>query len=257
MSSTRSRRGTRALKRTLGALAGWTLTAATLPFTGFAQTVQLDNDKIFGLARFEVLELAPGPDQRPLQWDFSAWVGKSYTRIWFKSDGNVASNQRVGEIELQALYSRLVSPFWELQAGVRTDVAYSPDDTRTRALLVLGLQGMAPYRFELEPALFVSTDGDVSASLVAAYDVFLTQRLLLQPRLETTAAIQESADWSVGSGLNSVVLGARLRYEIRREFAPYVGLNWTRLAGGTADFARMDGEDPSTLSFVVGVRVWR
>ena len=147
-----------------------------------------------------------------------------------------------GEVEGQALYSRLITSYFEAQAGVRVDTEFGDGDLRARPHLVVGLEGLAPYFFEVEPALFVSTKGDVSARFTGSYDLLLTQRLLAQPRLETNVAVQRVEDWSVGAGLNDIELGLRLRYEIRREIAPYVGVNWTTRYGEAADFARAEDE---------------
>lgn len=219
--------------------------------------MELENEKVYSFVLFDILEAAPILEGGPLAWDMIGSIGKEYNRFWIKSDGDLSTSQRAGEMEFQALYSRLIAPYWEIQAGVRFDVGYAGDETNTRGQLVVGLEGLAPYWFELEPAVFISDQGDVSASLTGTYDLFVTQRLILQPRLDVTVALQEVEPWGVGSGLNSVGLGARLRYEIRREFAPYVGISWTRLTGGTADLARLEGEDANTLSLVVGVRLWR
>ena len=219
--------------------------------------LELENEKVYSFVLFDILEAAPTLEGGPVQWDMIGSIGKQYNRFWIKSDGNLSTSQRTGEMEFQALYSRLIAPFWEAQAGVRFDVGYAGGETKTRAQLVVGLEGLAPYWFELEPAAFISQDGDISASLTGSYDLLVTQRLILQPRLDVAVALQEVEQWGVGAGLNSFGLGMRLRYEIRREFAPYVGLSWTRLTGGTADLARLEGEGTNTLSLVVGVRLWR
>lgn len=221
------------------------------------QLLELENDKVYGFALFDILEIAPGLEGRPARWDMIGSIGKEYNRFWIKSEGDLSTSTRTGELEFQALYSRLIAPFWEAQVGVRLDVGYEGGETRTRGQFVLGLEGLAPYWFELEPAVFVSQDGDISAALLGSYDLFVTQRMILQPRVEANVAVQDVEEWGISSGLNSVGLGARLRYEIRREFAPYVGLNWTRLTGGTADLARVAEEDFNTLGFVAGFRVWR
>ena len=156
------------------------------------------------------------------------------------------------EAELQLLYSRAIARFWDLQAGIRQD--FRPRPTRTYG--VFGVQGLAPQWFEVDVAAFVSDEGDVSARALAEYDLFVTQRLILQPLGELNFALQDVPELGVGSGLNSVELGLRLRYEIEREFAPYVGVSWTRLMGDTEDFARAEGENVEPLSLVAGIRVW-
>ena len=120
-----------------------------------------------------------------------------------------------------------------------------------------GLAGAgAPYWFEVEATAYISEDGDLSAALEAEYDLLLSQRLILQPRFETSIAVQEVEEYGVGQGINDIELGLRLRYEIRREFAPYIGVSWSRKIGETADLAEDEGEDTDVISFVAGVRVW-
>ena len=248
-----------ARSRTRFAVAAWVVALlGGLPALSVGQLIEFDDEKVFGYALFDILEVAPNVDGRPVDWDFAGWIGKNYTRIWFKSDGNLYNGQeRSGEMEFQALYSRLIAPYWELQAGVRADVADGSGDSRNRTHLVLGVEGLAPYWFEIEPAVFISQDGDLSASLAATYDLFMTQRIIVQPRLDIAAAAQEVPDWGVGSGLNGFGLGLRIRYEIRREFAPYVGVRWTRRTGGSADLARLTGEDTEMVGLVAGLRLWR
>ncbi len=123
-------------------------------------------------------------------------------------------------------------------------------------LAVVGFEGLAPYWFEMEPAVFVSQDGDISARVTTTYDMFVTQRLIAQPRIEVNAAVQEVPEFGVGSGLNDLDLGFRLRYEIRREYAPYIGVSWQRRFAGTADLARLAGATVSDLAAVGGLRVW-
>ena len=121
---------------------------------------------------------------------------------------------------------------------------------------VFGVQGIAPYWFDVEAAAFISNQGEVSARLELEYDLLLIQRLILQPRFETNVAIQSAQELGVGGGINDIELGLRLRYEIRREFAPYIGISWTNKFGQTADFARAENETTRALGFVLGVRMW-
>lgn len=186
-------------------------------------------------------------------WDAQGWWGGDRNKIWLKTEGEYSFEEDAfEEAEVQALWSRAISTFFDVQAGVRHD--FLPGDDRTYG--VVGVQGLAPYWFEVDAALFVSDDGDVSARIEAEYELLLTQRLILQPRTELTFAAQDVAEYGVGSGLSSAELGARLRYEIKREFAPYIGIDWTRSVGTTADFVRADGDDPSGVSFVAGLRLW-
>ncbi len=217
---------------------------------------QLLDEKVYTFVLFELAEYRPNEGGDPVAWDMVGWVGGDYNRFWFKSEGEAATAESGGVAEVQALYGRLIAPYWDVQAGLRAEVRYGEGAEHVRVQATIGLQGLAPYWFELEPAVFVSQDGDLSAALTATYDMFLTQRLIGQPRLEASAALQEVPEFGVGSGLNSVELGYRLRYELRREYAPYLGVNWIRRFAGTADLARQAGEAVSDVSLVGGLRVW-
>ncbi len=211
---------------------------------------------IYNFLLFDQLEYAPGADGRPASFDAIGWVGGDYNRLWVRAEGEQLTTGGEGELEVQALYGRLVAPFWDALVGARLDRRWG-DGGDSRGHLALGLEGLAPYWFELAPTLFVSQDGDVSARLEAEYELLFTQRLVLTPEIELNAAVQEVPEWGVGSGLNDIELGIRARYEIRREFAPYAGFSWSRRVGGSADFARAAGEAASDGAFLVGVRVWR
>lgn len=186
-------------------------------------------------------------------WDGQAWWGGDKDKLWLKTEGEYSFDEDAFEdAEVQALWSRAFARYFDIQAGVRHD--FAPDGDRTFG--VLGVQGIAPYWFEVDAAAFVSDDGDVSARVELEYELLLTQRLVLQPRTELNFAVQDVPENGVGSGLSTAEIGARLRYEIKREFAPYVGVSWERAVGETTDFARAEGEDPSSVSFVAGVRFW-
>jgi copper resistance protein B len=208
----------------------------------------------FALA--EVLEYAPDGIERPIQYDLLGWTGGASNRLWAKAEGAHGTRAGGGETELQLLYGRLITPWWDGQVGLKVDARYGEGDTRTRTSLAVGVQGLAPGWFEVEPTLFVSQAGDVSASLTTSYDVLVTQRLVLQPRLETSAALQAVPEFGVGSGVNDVDLALRLRYEFRRELAPYIGVSWTRRFGGTADLARTAGAPVRESAVVAGLRLW-
>lgn len=191
-----------------------------------------------------------------LRWDIQGWRGTDYNKFWFKFEGEDEVSSDTADLELQALYSRAIAPFWDFQVGARYDASFGSDSPDDRYLAVIGFQGLAPYWFEVEPTLFVSDKGDVSARLTATYDLLLTQRMIMQPRLEVNVAATEDREYGIGKGVNDVQVGMRLRYEVRREFAPYVGLAWSREFGDTADFTRADGGEVNILSFVAGFRIW-
>lgn len=216
----------------------------------------VDDSQIFWLLLVDQLEYRANDGEDTFNWDAISWVGGDYQRLWIETEGDVGLESGDGESELQLLYGKLISPFWDFQAGIKYDQVFSSAGGPARASGVIGIQGLAPYLFELDASLFVSQDGDVSARLVAEYQLLLSQRLILQPEFETNIAIQEVEEFGVGSGFNDVELGLRLRYEISRQFSPYVGVNWTRTLGETADLAEDEGESIDNFAFVGGLRLF-
>ncbi|MEA3247072.1 MAG: copper resistance protein B [Gemmatimonadota bacterium] len=217
---------------------------------------QVGDHAIHSLVLLDQFEQRAVRGEHPLAWDLIAWVGGDYTRAWIKSSGAHSTRGGGGESEVQVLFGRLVAPFWDAQVGAQVETRIGGGVTRTRASAVVALEGLAPYWFELEPSLYVSDRGDVSSELTASYDLYVTQRLLLQPRVDVRAAVQEVREFGVGSGLNDAAFGLRLRYEVRRELAPYVGMRWSRSMGSTAEMARAAGEATSRATAVAGLRVW-
>lgn len=206
---------------------------------------------------FEELEYGFNNGDNPLSWDATSWVGGDWNRIWFKTDGEMATSDPEVDGEAQLLYSRLIAPFWELQFGLRGDLAAAEDaSTQGRGHLVLGLEGIAPYWFEVEPAIFVSHKGDVSARLRATYDLFITQRLIAHTSFEMNVAIQSVPEFGVGSGFNDIELGLRLGYQLARELTPYIGVSWNQAFAETARFRRAAGNAASDLQGVAGLRLW-
>jgi copper resistance protein B len=185
------------------------------------------------------------------RWDGEAWVGGDLDRFVLRSEGEGSVKEGLDAAEVQALYSRAVGRYVDLQAGVRQDVSPRP-----RTYFTVGSQALLPYLFDVSGALFLSTKGEVLGRAEGTYDFRLTQRMVLQPRAELNFAARNTPETRTGSGLSNAELGLRLRYEIRREFAPYIGVSWDRKVGKTADYARMAGEDPSATRFAVGVRAW-
>ena len=179
-------------------------------------------------------------------WDLQGWSGFDQQKLWWKTEGDKE------EAELQLLYSRAVSTFFDFQAGLRHD--FEPDPQRTFA--VIGLQGLAPQWFEIDTALFIDDDGKISLRFEAEYEMLLTQKLVLQPRLELNLGASDEPEYALGSGLRDLEFGLRLRYELHRKFAPYVGVEWHSLYGDTADFANAADESSHSTTFVAGVRAW-
>ena len=184
-------------------------------------------------------------------WDAQGWYGGDIDKLWIKSEGEGTFGEPIEQAEVQALWSHAVAPFFNLQGGVRHDFA---GPARTHA--VIGVQGLARYRFEVDAAVFLSTKGELTARLEAEIDQRITQRMFAQPRVEVNLSAQNIPELGVGAGIDTAELGLRLRYEIRREFAPYIGIEQEWRIGRSADFARARGSDPSVTNFVVGVRMW-
>jgi copper resistance protein B len=201
----------------------------------------------------DTLEAGFGDGEKGYSWNAQGWGGGDINRFWWKTEGEGAFDGKLHDAEVQALYSRAVAPFWDLQAGVRQDFRPDGDDTTH---LTVGVQGVAPYWFEMSAAAFLSTEGDLTARAEAEYDQRLTQKWILHPAIEVALSASAIPELEIGSGLTSVTAGLRLRYEIRKEFAPYVGVEWSHSFGDTADYARARGDDVDATRLVVGIKAW-
>lgn len=184
-------------------------------------------------------------------WDVQGFYGGDIDKFWFKSEGEGTFGDKPETAQVQALWSHAIGPWWDLQTGIRQDIA---GPARTYA--TIGIQGLAPYLFEVDAAALLSNKGDLTGRIEAELDQRITQRLILQPRAELKFAAQDLPELGIGAGLDKAELGLRLRYEIKREFAPYVGIAQEWRVGKSADYARAAGEDTSMTNYVVGVRLW-
>ncbi|TDW59591.1 copper resistance protein B [Novosphingobium sp. PhB55] len=196
------------------------------------------------------LEWRSGKGGDGFGWEGQAWYGGDIDRVVLASEGEGLFGERAERIELGAYWRHALDPWFNLQLGMRQD--FRPDPRRTYALL--GVEGLAPYWFELEGQLLVSNKGDIHARGKAGYTQRITQSLVLEPEAEVDFAFQDVPELNVGAGFERLELGLRLRYERNRSLAPYVGVNWERKLGGTADFARAAGEGVSGVSAVFGAR---
>ena len=209
----------------------------------------------------DVLEFRPktggGDGTSDYRWDIEGWYGGDYNRVWFKSEGQKDTAFKADyDVDFQLLYGRFIQKYYDFQIGPRVETQTFRGRNVTRGLGVIGIEGLVPYNYEFESALFIDQNGAVSARLSLTKDMLVTQRLILQTRFETNAAVQRVEEFTTGSGLNNLEFGVRLRYEIRREVAPYVGISLDRSFGETATLVRQDGGNPSQIRFVVGVRAW-
>ncbi|MBW4330805.1 copper resistance protein B [Stakelama sp. CBK3Z-3] len=184
-------------------------------------------------------------------WEGQAWYGDDIDKLWIRSEGEGSFGGQAEQAEVDALWSHAISPWFDLQTGLRHDFV---GPGRTHA--VVGVHGLAPYQFEIDAAAYLSDKGDLTARAEAELDQRITQRLIVQPRAEVNLSAQRIPALGIGSGLDRAEVGIRLRYEFAREFAPYVGVSHEWLAGGSADYARSRGADTVGTDFVFGLRAW-
>jgi len=228
-----------------------TVLALAVPVAAHGQALDMHGRGVHVYVALDELEYQPGGDERPVEVDALAWLGGDFQRLWAKAHGERGTRGGAGEVEGQLLYGRVIAPYWDLQAGVAVDARFGEGDGRARGLLALGLQGLAPYWFEVESVLFLSQDGDVSARLQASYDLLFTQRLIVEPELQLDLAAQDVPRFGVQSGLSALEIGVRARYEIMREVAPYAGFVWVRRPRGADGLGAGEG-----ASLVAGLRLW-
>lgn len=191
-----------------------------------------------------------------LAWDVLGWVGGDDRRLWLESEGRHRTADDRTEIDrLDVYYGRLVAPYWDLLGGVGYQRHAGAEDNADRLAAVTALHGLLPYRLEVDATLRLDEDGLLTARLETESELLLTQRLILQPRLELGAAAREDRAFDLDSGFTSATASLRLRYEIDRRFAPYLGWSWTRRLAGTADLARERDEAVRESALVAGVRL--
>ena len=203
----------------------------------------------FHLVRAE-LDAGRADGEHIAAWDADAWVGGDNDKLWLKSEGEFEDGD-LAAAEVQALWSHALAPFWDFQAGVRTDFEPSAE-----TYLVVGLQGLTPYRFETEATGFVDEEGHLSARLHQSLDLHVTQRFIAEPYLEIEAYAHDEPARDIATGLANAELGLQLRYEISRKFAPYIDLAWERALGDTATLLQSSGESDERSSLRAGVQFW-
>lgn len=204
-----------------------------------------------GKLLIDQLEVFNGRDGNGQSWELAGWYGTDENKLWIRSEGERSAG-KVQDGNIEALWNHAIATYWNTQLGVRHDFGEGPG----RTWAAFGVEGLAPYWFELEATAYVGSTGRTAARVRVDYDVLFTQRLILTPELEANAYGKNDPARGIGSGLSDIQLGLRLRYEIRRQFAPYIGVNWVRRVGATADYARADGAHALDRQFVAGVRIW-
>ena len=200
---------------------------------------------------FDQLEWRSAEGGPAWSWDNMGWVGGDVNRFWFRTEGD-GERSRLGTAQAHALYGRAIARWWDVVVGIRQD--FEPGPAQTWA--AVGIQGLAPYWFDIEATAYVGASGRTHARFEAQYELLLTNRLMLQPLVEFEIYGKSDRERGIGAGLSTIDAGIRLRYEIRREFAPYVGLVWSRKFFGTADFAREAGEEVGGARLAIGARIW-
>lgn len=213
--------------------------------------MDMDGGARFALLRFDQLEAFAGRGEHGQRWELQGWYGGDDDKLLVRSAGERSGGRATGG-DLEALWSHAVAAYWDATLGVRHDLGDGP----RRDWLAVGVQGLAPYRFEVEATAYAGPAGRTAARLRADYEVLFTQRLILQPELEANLYGRDDPRRGVGRGLADVQAGLRLRYEVRREFAPYVGIRFVRHLGRTADRVRAAGGPVTDRQFVAGLRFW-
>jgi copper resistance protein B len=217
--------------------------------SGMAES--MNDDAPVGKLLIDQLEYVDGSDANGSALDAQAYFGKDQDKLWLKADGEHLDGQW-RDLRLEALWAHALTTFWDTQVGVRRDIGEGPD----RSWAAFGVQGLAPYWFDVEATAYVGQSGRTAVRLEAEYELLLTQRLILTPDVEINAYGKSDPERQIGSGLSNIEFGLRLRYEFSRQFAPYIGIDWNRRLGNTADLVRTAGEPALDRAIVAGVRIW-
>ncbi len=215
------------------------------------QGLHMHGSAPFGMLLIDQLEAFHGRDANGQSWEAQGWYGNDEDKLWIRTEGE-RSRGKLEDGDLEAFWNHNIATFWSTQLGVRHDFGEGPG----RTWAAFGVQGLAPYWFELEATGYVGVNGRTAARLRAEYELLFTQRLILQPEAEINLYGKNDPQRRIGSGISDVQFGLRLRYEIRRQFAPYIGVNWVRRLGTSADYARQDHQPVLDRQIVAGVRIW-
>ena len=216
-----------------------------------AMRPKMEDAHSFAALRVDNLEATRVDGHTAVPYDLEAWYGRTFDRGVLKAEGDVEGG-KVTEARTEFLWSHAFAPFWDRQLGMRYDSGEGPN----RRWLAFGVEGLSPYKFELEATAYVGESGRTALRFDGSRELLITQKLILEPRLEANVYGKDDVERGIGRGLSDVTASMRLRYEFRREIAPYVGVEWVRKYGATADLARASGQDPNDSQVVVGVRFW-
>jgi copper resistance protein B len=214
-------------------------------------SVHEDDNAIHSYMSLDRLEIQDAGSRTAVAWELKGWIGTDLSRLWLRSEGKLVSGHAEAS-ELEVLYGRSISAWWDVVAGLRRDTG--PGDAQSFG--AIGIQGLAPQRIELEATAYIGQGGQFAARAKAEYQILFTNRLVLQPRLEADLNGKTDAGRGTGSGLSAMNAGLRLRYEFTRQFAPYIGVEWKRAFGDTARLRRAAALDVADMRLVAGVRTW-
>jgi copper resistance protein B len=224
---------------------------ADMSYRKMADMMDMDDKAKIGKVLLDQLDWRDADDATAFAWDVQAYYGTDYNKLWLKTEGEHTSGT-TEDARVEVLWDRIASRWWSAQAGVRHDFGEGP----SRDWLAVGVQGLAPYFFEIEATAYVGDAGRTAAHFKADYELLFTQRLILTPELELNLYGKDDPERRIMSGFSDAELSLRLRYEIRREIAPYIGVAWVHRFGETADLVRAAGEDPSDIEALAGIRIW-
>lgn len=213
--------------------------------------LKLADEHNFGSLRVDRLESIRTRDSSSIAYSLQGWFGRDYDRAVIKAEGDI-DNGKLQETQTDLLWSHAIATYWDTQLGIRYDSGTGPN----RGWLALGVQGLAPYWFDVNITTYIGDEGRSALQLEADYELLLTQKLVLQPRVEANLYGKRDIERGLGSGLSDTSFGLRLRYEIRREIAPYAGIEWSKKFGSTADYARDAEQEASEMRVVAGIRFW-
>ncbi len=225
--------------------------AAAFPDLGDMDLRKMMDTPVMFYVLLDQFEWVDTDEGSALNWEGLGWLGDDNQRLWLRSEGEYADGE-TENAELQLLYGRPLARWWDWVAGVRHDFKPGPSQTWLGA----GVQGLAPYWFESQATVYLGEGGQTNLRLEVEYELLITQQIVLQPLVELNFFAKNDIDRGIGSGLAVAEAGLRLRYEIRREIAPYIGLSWHRLYGKTANLARLQGESVKETTLVAGIRLW-
>ena len=221
-----------------------------MPYGEMVEMMGMDDRARFGKVMLDRLEWRDA-DESTYEWDAAAWYGGDFNKVWLATEGEQVDGS-VTDARVEVLWDRILTAWWSTRVGAREDFGDGP----TRDWFAFGVAGLAPGFFELEAMAFVGENGRTALRLSGDYDLLITQRLVLQPEAEVNIYGSADPERHIGSGLSDLEVGLRLRYEIRREFAPYLGVSWSKRFGDSADLAEAAGDDSDEVAWVVGIRAW-